>query len=301
MAIVSIAVLYLGVDFLKGTDFLASNNYYFTRFNDVGGLNIGNPVMVNGFAVGKVDAIYFEAHEKGNLTVKMAVAKRVPVTEGTQAFLGSTDLLGGKMIGLRLPQGETEELANKSFLPSFIEADLMSQLGDKASPIFKDLDTTFGLINQTLRDFTHTQKKLNATLDQFSQSAATLNGLLADNRASVAASANNIKQLTSNFIQTEKKLGELASSLNNVADTLEKAKLGQTIQQANVAMANLNKTLAGIERGEGTMGKLMKNDSLYNKMNSATQSLDELLINFREQPKRYVNFSVFGRKDKEKK
>lgn len=288
-------VFYFGVQFLRGTDLLSTTHHYHITYDRVDGLTVGNPVTVKGLAVGKVENIELEAGQSQQLKVTISVDKDVPVNRQTTAELGSSDLLGGKRIALTLGNS-SELLPNDASLPGSIEVGMVDKIADKAEPVMARIDTTTMLVNTLLRDFSVTQKKLNATLDGLTQSTSGVNDLLADNKENLSATAHNLKQISAGFVKTEQNLRELMVKFNRVGDTLEHAQLGQAINNASKSLHELNSSLASLNSGKGTMGKMLKNDSLYNNLSNASRSLDQLLIDFRQNPKRYVHFSLIGRK-----
>jgi phospholipid/cholesterol/gamma-HCH transport system substrate-binding protein len=124
-----------------------------------------------------------------------------------------------------------------------------------------------------------------------------VNGIVADNRANIAQISSNMKSLSTDLIETEKQLRPLLTKFNSVADSLNALQLGKTLKEVDATVVSLKKIVQGLERGEGTAGKLIKNDSLYLGINRTIVDLDKLLLDFRLQPKRYLNISVFGKKN----
>ncbi len=121
--------------------------------------------------------------------------------------------------------------------------------------------------------------------------------MLNENRVNIAQISNNMRVLSASLIETEKQLKPLLTKFNTVADSLNALKIGKTLNEANLALTSVQKILSGIEKGQGSAGKLIKSDSLYLELNKTLADLDKLLLDFRLQPKRYLNFSVFGKKD----
>jgi phospholipid/cholesterol/gamma-HCH transport system substrate-binding protein len=125
----------------------------------------------------------------------------------------------------------------------------------------------------------------------------SVNGIVADNRANVAQISANMKILSADLMETEKQLRPLLTKFNTVADSLQALRIGKTLKEVDLAVVSLRKIVQGLEQGEGTAGKLIKNDSLYLGLNKTLVDLDKLLLDFRLQPKRYIGISVFGKKN----
>ncbi len=299
VSLLALAIFYFGVRFLRGTDFLATNNTYYMVYPEVSGLTDGSSVTLSGMNVGQVRSI--ELHPNGkDIIVKADIRKSVPIGDGTLAELISTDLLGTKGIGLKLGPNSKIYGADDT-LKTAIEESMTDAIAKTAKPLIGKFDTTAGKVNYTLDEFSTTQKEIVLTLREYRKTAEQINALLAENRNQMKQVSGNLAKLSGSLIETEKTTRSLLVKMNTFADTLNKAQLGRMVQKATVATENLNQILVRMNRGEGTLGKLSKNDSLYRNLNGSAQALERLLSDMKGNPKKYVHFSIFGRKQKPEK
>lgn len=297
LALVSGVVLFYGVRFLLGSDIFSPQLEYYTEFDRVDGLTVSNTIQVQGFAVGRVKEIHIVGEgNKPRLRVTLLLDYPVSLTDSSMAVITADGLLGGKMIELRVGNG-TKLLEPGSNIRGSIAKGLTDALADKAGPLISNLDSTTLYLNRILRDFGTTQRKLEQALTALEQGTNSMNAILVDNRENLSAITGNIKKITADFVETEKGLKTTVAKLNQFGDTLNQAPLKKAITNTSASLENLNKLLADINSGKGSMGKLAKNDSLYHNLNQSTANLAALLADMKANPKRYVHFSVFGRKN----
>ena len=215
------------------------------------------------------------------------------------AALSDGALLGGKIIRLHL--AGKGNLAEDSFLKGETEVGVTALLKERAIPVIANADSLLVSFRQISTKFDHTGTYLNNLLKTSNETVSNINGsvngIVADNRANIAQISSNMKTLSTDLIETEKQLRPLLTKFNTVADSLNALKLGKTLKEVDATVLSLKKIVQGIERGEGSAGKFIKNDSLYVGLNKTLVDLDKLLLDFRLQPKRYIGISVFGRKN----
>ncbi|MBP6386100.1 MAG: MCE family protein [Pseudarcicella sp.] len=300
LAIVSFIVLYVGFNFLKGSDVLSTTNTYYVVYDNVGGLAVSNPVSINGLAVGRVKSIELLQQKGNKILVTLSIAKNINLYKGTSAVL-SDQLLGGKSMNLLLGKGEI--LKEGETLIANSETGLTEILKNKALPVLSHADSLLIALKTVSLKFKNTGDLLNKMLVNTDHSIqginGSVNGLVNQNKQNLAGITSNMKLLTANLIETEKEIKPLMGKFNTMADSLNALKLGKTLNETNKTIQNLQLILAGMEAGNGSMGKLLKDDSLYNTLNRSMVNLDKLLVDFRLAPKRYVNISVFGKKNTE--
>jgi phospholipid/cholesterol/gamma-HCH transport system substrate-binding protein len=296
MAVVAALVLYAGINFMKGSEFFSANKTYFAKFDNVDGLLIGNPVTLNGYQVGQVDQIELLPKQTDGLLVTLIVKREVALTEASVSNLASADLLGGKVIELLVKPGQA--LEDKDTMTSAKEVGLTDKIGDMAGPVLANLDSVSEQLIVVLKGFRNTGGALNAVLANTKTTTASLNGIMADNRDDIKGITSNLNRLTGNLTETEQSVKVLIGKMNRLGDTLNKAEIAKAVNKASAAMTSLNQVLADVQQGKGTMGKLAKNDSLYRNLNASSAALARLLEDFKARPKRYVHFSVFGKKEK---
>lgn len=289
--------LYKGISFLKGSDFVKTTKAYILTFERVDGLQEGNAVMLNGASVGIVKTIRLRYETDNRVEVGIEVQRGVKVDKEAVGSMMSSSLLGGKLIELKLGKS-SQLLEDGDTLKSSVEVDLTEQIKAETRPLLGIAEKSIKEVNETMQRLRLTLDNVDKTLTSFATTSASVNDMLVDNKSNFKATSDNIVKLTRDFSKTELELRSLLVKMNKLGDTLNNAQLGKTIAQASAATDNLNKMLTGINQGKGTMGKLMKNDSLYKNLNATAASLDALLKDMKANPKRYVHFSVFGSKAK---
>lgn len=297
-ALIGGIILYLGFNYLKGADLFSSTRRYYVVYDNIDGLTVSNAVMLNGMAVGRVEKIKMLPERNNYLLIAMEVNENIILNDSSVAVLTDSDLLGGKTIDLAIHQG-TRRLEAEDTLRSGKSQGITDILQQKAVPVLDNLDSTAVALHRIMQEFEGTATVLQSTLKNFQQSSSTLNTMMAENRGNVKKIAANFAQLSSSLVETERNLKPILAKMNTFADTLNSMELAKAVDNANKSMQELNTMMAKINQGQGTMGKLVNNDSLYNNLNSTSNSLDLLLKDIKTNPRRYINVSVFGRREKE--
>jgi phospholipid/cholesterol/gamma-HCH transport system substrate-binding protein len=299
LALLAFLILYFGFNFLKGNDVFSSARVYYVEYDNVDGLMVSNQVMVNGIEVGKVKKVEIQPSKANKILVTLRFSQDIVLPDKTVAVLSDGALLGGKIIRLRL-EGKGN-LPEDSFLKGETEVGVTSLLKERAIPVIANADSLLVSFRQISTKFDNTGTYLNTLLKTSNETVSNINGsvngIVADNRANVAQISANMKILSADLMETEKQLRPLLTKFNTVADSLQALRIGKTLREVDLAVVSLKKIVQGLERGEGTAGKLIKNDSLYVGLNKTLVDLDKLLLDFRLQPKRYIGISVFGKKN----
>ncbi|MGB5229867.1 MlaD family protein [Eudoraea sp.] len=291
-----ILLFVMGFTFLKATPIFNNSKTFYAIYSHVGGLQPGTQISINGFNVGNVNKITFK-NGSGKLLVAFSVDSDFEFSKNSIAELYDTGIIGGKGIQIN-PVFDGAPIAQSGdTLSSNIKPGLTDLLQQKLAPLQSKIEGAVSnadslLLNfnevldeETKRNLRESIKGLNTTVQSFQSSAATLNTLLADNKNKLDSSITNINTITTNF--------------SVLSDSIAEVGLTNTIRSLESTISNLDKMLAKIEKGEGTLGKLVNNEELYNNLSEASKELDLLLQDFRLNPKRYVNVSVFGKKQKE--
>lgn len=316
IAIATIFAFVWGFNFLKGNDIFSKQRIFYTKFENVGGLTQSNAVMVNGFKVGLVKDVYFNPNNAEELLVElMLTADNYQIPKGTKAVLVS-DLLGTPSINLITTEVDGTFHQEGDTLISDIEADLMAGITDlssslattkvKADRLFESLDSLVAdirdalgpgdrqsSVNRALRDLASTMENLNSA-------SSKIDGIL-DEDGKLGKILTDVQGFTSTLNENKDEIDNLLNNLSSFSDTLAASELASTINNANKTFAELADAMEKINSGEGTVGKLFSDESVYNNLEAATRDLDSLFVDIKENPNRYVHVSVFGRKDKKKK
>ena len=287
VAILGVIVLYYGMQFLKGLTISSGSNYY-VKFNDISGLSNSCPVYANGYKVGVVEDIIYDYDNQENIVAVLGVNNELHVPQGTKADIVS-DFLGNIKLVLKL--------------------------GDRAAGFMTPGDTIVGGQDQgALAKATEIIPQVQSLLPKLDSILVSVNALLAD--PAIANSLHNIDQITGSLTCTSHELERLTASLNshmpqmlenadgmlananNLTRNLNELDLASTMNRVDNTLRNVEQMTAKLNSNEGTLGLLMRDPSLYNNLNATMIHADSLMIDLRQHPKRYVHFSVFGKKDK---
>jgi phospholipid/cholesterol/gamma-HCH transport system substrate-binding protein len=301
LALITGLIAYFGFNFLKGTEVFSGVNEYYVIYKNVDGLVTSNAVMLNGLQVGKVKSITLKPEKNNELLVTLAINGKIQITQGTIASLADNGFLGGKNINLYLGNNK-KVLESGDTLIGKLEVGITSLIKEKTLPVMSNVDTLVNQLKNIATKFDSTGLYFNKLLKNSDKAIASLNGsisgTIAENRASLKGITTNMNALTASLIETEKGIKPLMGKLGNVADSLNALKLGEAVASTKKSLSILQNVLADLQAGKGTVGKLMKNDSVYTHLNRTMADLDRLFINLKEDPKRYVHFSLFGKREK---
>ncbi len=291
-----ILLFILGFSFLKSTPLFDNNKTLYAVYDNVGGLQTGTQVSINGFAVGTVNDIRFR-DQSGSLVVTFSVDNNFDFSKNSKAELYDTGIIGGKGIQIKPVFDDAPMARSGDTLVSDTKPGLTELVQQRLTPLQRKVEGAVSNADSLLMNFNavldeDTKKNLregiqglNKMVYSFQQSANTLNTLLESNKSQLDSSIRNINTITTNF--------------SKLSDSIAKVGLPETMENLDATITNLNALLGRIEKGEGSLGKLMHNEELYNNLSNASRELDLLLQDFRLNPKRYVNVSVFGKKQKE--
>lgn len=316
--VIAIAIIFAfvwGYNFLKGNDIFSKQRVFYTAYTNVGGLTKSNAVTVNGFKVGLVKDVYFEPVNREYLIVEfMLTADSYEIPKGTKAVLVA-DLLGTTSINL-VTGKEEGFYAEGDTLTSDIEEGLMSGITDlssslattkvKADRLFESLDSLVGDIRDVLgpgdrnSSVNRAITDLSATMENLKNASRKIDVLLADD-GRLGKILIHVEGFTKTLAENQGEIDNILSNLSTFSDTLAAAKLTETINSANKTFEELALTMEKINSGEGTIGKLLEDESVFKNLETATANLDSLFIDIKANPSRYVHVSVFGKKDKKKK
>lgn len=290
-SLLAIALLVWGYNFLKGTNILYKNKTVYTVYPSVAGLAKSSPILVNGFQIGVVENIYFHPNNTGKIVVEMVFSEtEFIIPNNSIASLISMDFLGSKAIAIKLGVGTINVKSGDTLVAdlekSMIDdvSDQILPLKDKAEKLMVSIDKTLAQLDVVLKDVDDVLSEKNK--QRFSDALSNLNITMLAYK-DVAESMNG----------SMKSLQPTLKNFKTFSDSLAALEMNATLQKAQTTFDNMSEIMVKINKGEGSMGKLINNDSLYLNLQAATDDLDKLLIDMKENPKRYVHFSLFGRKD----
>jgi len=294
LVIASILLFIWGYSFLKGKDLLSDYQTFYVKYDNVEGLINSAPVTINGLVVGKVHSI--KLNKDWTSLVELQINGDYQITKNSVAELYSPGPIGGKQISIIPNTKTTEFTVSGDYLASSSKLGLTEEVSNQIKPIKDKLDkvlenanTMLVNINQVLDDKTKQNlrsslENLNATLAEFKEVSKSANEMLADNKGKISATMSNVEKVSANF--------------SKVSDSIAKANIGQTVKNLEKTLANVDKLMADIQSGKGTLGKLAKDETMYNNFAKTSKELELLLQDLRLNPTRYVNVSLFGKKNK---
>jgi len=302
LTVVGLAILILGFSYLKGNDVFSSSNKFYAIYRNVEGLTLSKPILVNGFQIGHVSNMTLQT-ESGFTIVEFKVDPKYPIPANTLARLESTDLLGSKAIIFEL--GNSRELAeNKDTLRADIQGSLAQSLQPvqrKAEILMDKVDSSLAAINKILNP--EFQRNVDRSFLSIANSLQTLEGttkkidrLVGAQSGHIDAIMSNAEALTVSLRASTGRLNTTTANFERLSTDLANSNIKGTLDNANKAMGDLQATVAKINSGQGSLGLLLNDNSMYNNLNSASANLNNLFIDLKAHPKRYVSFSVFGRK-----
>lgn len=281
----AMAILFVGIDFLKGVNVFKAANYYYVSYTDVQGLAVSAPVNVNGFKIGQVRDISYEYDNPGHVLVEISLDKDFKVTKGTKAVL-ATDILGTATVTLEM--GQSKEYVESGqhlepLIPRGMMASVSEELLPSAAQILPKIDTLLTNINALVADpaLTKTVKRLDAISENLEATAANLNVVV----RSLKPIAGDVKTITGNFAQTSADLTELSSNLKSMPLDSLMASLQTTVDNLKTLTTQLNEP-------NSTLGMLMNDPKLYDNLNSTVKTLEELFADIKANPKRYISIKL---------
>ncbi|MCF2608894.1 MlaD family protein [Segatella copri] len=288
VAIVGILVMYFGINFLKGMNLFSTNNTYFITFDDIQGLGASTPIYADGYKVGTVDGLEYDYKENGPIKVKVDIIKDLRIPQGSKAEIVK-DLMGNLQVNLLLANNPRERVEPGGIIPGAVNGGMMDKAANLVPVVEKMLP------------------KLDSIL-------TSVNALLAD--PALAASLHNVETITSNLTVSTRELNTLMAGLNKqvpgmigkangvldntnrLTANLASLDVQGTLNKVNQTLESAHQFTEKLNSNQGSLGLLMNDTKLYDNLTSTMSHADSLVIDLKAHPKRYVHFSVFGRKDK---
>ncbi len=295
LALVAIAMIVFGYNFLKGENLLEKSRTYYAVYEDVEGLSTSSPVTINGLEVGKVSKIDF-LNKEAKLIVAFTVKNNFEFSKSSIARIYGGDLIGGKSIAIVPDFKDQKPAVSGDTLVSEIEDGLFELVNNKLSPLqFKVENAVTGIdslvnslniildvesrtsIKNSIVEFEHTLKSLKNTTNQ-------VNLLLGENAEKFGQTMDNLEYASTNFV--------------GISDSIAHLEIQPLFTELKSNLENLNSITSKMENGEGSLGKMLDDDGLYDNLEASTKQMEELLQDMKLNPKRYVHFSIFGKRNK---
>lgn len=297
-AIIILCLGYWGFNFLKGQNLLEpASRVFYIEYDNIQGLNKASTVSINGLQVGKVSEITFNTDtvKKGKLVVEIALDNNFEFSKNSVAKIYSTSIIGGESLAI-IPSYDGEIAVSGDYLIGEVESDIFTSVEKTLNPLKTKIerviigaDSLLIALNDVLdlksRDsFKRTILGLETTISSMTNTLSSFNKMIDSTKVDIDIVLEDTKKITKNFVK--------------VSDTLATVNLGQTVKTLQTTLANVNGLLLGIENGKGSLGKLATDDTMYKNLTNASRELEELLKEMKLNPKRFVHFSIFGKKAK---
>ena len=295
LVIASILLFIWGYSFLKGRDLFNTYTTLYVQYDSVEGLAPSAAVTLNGLVIGKVEQISINPND-GKLLVELQIKTDFPISKSSRAVIYEPGFIGGKQILIEPNFADKTVVEQGDQLAGNVQLGMTESLSkklvplqDKLEKVLTNIDTLVTGINtvldqQTQKDLKKTIAELSKTMEQFHQASAGMNSLITDNKAQINGAVSNFNKMSGNF--------------SKISDSLNKADLGKTVKSLNATLAKVNGIMTDLESGNGSMGKLLKDDAFYDNLTRTTKELELLLQDVRLSPTRYINVSLFGKKNK---
>lgn len=283
--IVAVAMLFFGIKFLKGINMFKATNYYYVAYDNIGGLSVSSPVYADGYNIGIVRDIDYDHERPGHVTVEIEVEEGLRIPKGSQAEL-VTEMLGTVKMNLLLANNPRERVAIGDTIPGHGNNGLMGE-AQKMIPVIQQMlpkmDSILNSLNTLLAD-----PALAATLHNTQQITENLK-----------TTTNQINRLMENDIpQLTGKLNHIGDNFVTISDNLAQTDYNAMLQRVDATLANISVMTDKMNRTDNNLGLLLNDSTLYNNLNRTTGNAADLLEDLKAHPKRYVHFSLFGKKDK---
>lgn len=294
-ALITIIVFIWIFNFLKGKDLFSSTTRYYVVYDKVGGLAESSPVEVNGYKVGVVQSVRFLDPESGRLLVTLNIDKGFKLPVNTVAEITTATLIAGMKIQFVYGNGPGF-YSNGDTIPGRLAESVIAKiesefipLKDKISDLISTIDTVIESINDIMDP--KFRSNLRSGVASLSNTAKKID------QSELKSTLENVNMFTRMLAENSNKLSSTFSSLQNIADTLAAADIYTSVNNLKASLEKASVLLENLSKGQGTAGQLMTNDSLYKNLSNSLGSLNLLLLDLKANPKRYVHFSLFGKKN----
>ena len=292
-----LVILFFGIKFLKGSDIFQKENVYYATYNDVSGMLVSSNVFINGLRVGYVKEITTTNERADNFVVAFTVRSDIKIPEDSKILLFSSDLLGSKALKLQL--GNSSKIINDGdTIKSDKELGMLDNLGASISPMMNNLDSILSSLNNILNiqnqnSLRNTIANIETTTARLGNITTNLDNLMSSEKTKLAKIIENTESITSNLKDNNQKLTNIIQNVDNIVDSAAKANIGTTLIETGKSIEKLNTVLSVIEKGKGNVGLLINDEELYKSLDNSAKNLNKLIEDIKENPKKYINVSVF--------
>ncbi|WP_279113577.1 MlaD family protein [Butyricimonas virosa] len=302
-ALAAVFILIWGINFLKGSSLFESKSTFYGVYDSVEGLKVSSGVIYRGYQVGQVISIQFTGERFDRVLVKFSVDKGLELPSNTLAMIQSADLMGSKVVAL-VPGDSHVFAVSGDTLWSQVERGLMEQvsqqmlpLKQKAERLLGSLDSVLlivqGLFNEeTKKNLSNSFGSIDRTLRNLEGASGNLDTLIQGESARISSILQDVNSITGNLRNNNEEISNILGNVSAISDSLRQASLHQTLMSLDYILATTDSIMNKINRGEGTIGALLNDNDLYYNLNQVSENLNRLLVEFRYNPKRFINLSL---------
>jgi phospholipid/cholesterol/gamma-HCH transport system substrate-binding protein len=290
----ALVLLYLGFNYLKGIDFFSSTYKYYAVYENIDKLAVSNPILVNGFAVGRVSKIKIMQNKQNKILVELDIDSEVILGDSTKAILNS-DFLGGKSILLSIGQVK-KRLEPKDTLLTEVAKGMFDVISETATPVADNLQTTLRKFNVIIDNLTKNSQQLDLIFSKLQVTPGLVNQTLTTTNQKIEDLSGTFKDVAVNLNNTLNELKPTLANFKTISDSLKQLELNETIRKTQQTLAKLNETLSKLNKGDNTASKLMTEDTLYVNLNNLLKRIDTLANNFNNNPNHFL--APLGKKSK---
>lgn len=300
-AVVMLGCLWGGIRFLSGIDIFSRNVPYYVAYPEIGGIQTATPVTIQGVKVGTVTAIDFDPSVSRDVVLQLTVRRSFRIPSDSKARIYSDGIMGGKAIAIEMGDSP-QPLSKGDTLVAAETRDMLAAAGteladvkERLTRVMDNLAVTLENVNTLLAD---NKGNIDGMLTHLNSISGNMDAVLAAEKGSLRATIDNIGRFSTALGENSERFSSMIANLDRFSQQLTEADIDSLSQGLRATLSELNRTVSRINEGEGTVGKLMNDPRLYESLETASANLAALLEDLKSHPKRYVHFSLFGRKDK---
>ena len=297
-------IFYLGSLFLKGINIFSKKHYYYAVFEDIGALHESTVVALNGYPIGKVTNIELLSSNPVRICAEILVTEKLNIPKDSRFEVAQKDVLGGMVVNLRM--GTSTMMAQGGdTLSCYVAGGMLDGVGDLVTQL-QSVVASVDTIGQNIKLAFRSDDSINGgmmiknTLANLEATSQNLSKLLADNGGKVNRVVTQLDVLTKTLSEASPKIDAIVANVDNITDSLAQANIRQLVNNAQSTIDNANSVIAKVKAGEGTVGQLIQNDTLYRNINQTIECVNALIQDIKAHPTDYLNVTVFGRKERKR-